>query len=142
MFFAPALGVGRRLTLEAWRHCAHKCQIRTPPRKGLTTEAGFCARYATRRKLPRRADRQLDEQACNRDHDSSDPCGQTKNSRRSPRSIGISRLPYTSLVLGYLDPPSFSLRSIPDSGAITNYFMPASRTRLPGHILCGDHWSP
>jgi hypothetical protein len=65
-----------------------------------------------------------------------------KNSRRSPRSIGISRLPYTSPVLGYLDPPSFSLRSIPDSGTITNYFMPASRTRLPGHILCGDHWSP
>src|SRR5262249_31547400 len=39
-----------------------------------------------------------------------------------PRSIGMSRLPYTSPVLGYLDPPSFSLRSIPDSGAITNYF--------------------
>ena len=82
MFFAPALGVGRRLTLEAWRHCAHKCQIRTPLRKGLTTEAGFCARYATRRKLPRRADRQLDEQACNRDHDSSDPCGQTKKQQK------------------------------------------------------------
>ena len=63
-----------------------------------------------------------------------------KNSRRSPRSIGISRLPYTSPVLGYLDTPRFGLRSIPDSGTITNYFMPASRTRLPGHILCGDHW--
>src|SRR5262249_748431 len=57
-----------------------------------------------------------------------------KNSRRSPRSIGISRLPYTSPVLRYLDAPSFGLRSIPDSRAITNYFMPASRTRLPGHI--------
>jgi len=78
MFFAPALGVGRRLTLEAWRHCARKCQIRTPPRKGLTTEAGFCARYATRRTLTPRADNQLAEQARNRDHDSSDPCGQTK----------------------------------------------------------------
>src|SRR5262245_63313744 len=105
MFFAPVLGVGRRLTLEAWRHCARECQITTPLRKGLTTEAGFCARYATRRKLTPRADNQLAEQARNPDHDSSDPCGQTKNSRRSPRSIGISCLHYTSPALAYLDTP-------------------------------------
>src|SRR5262245_35251913 len=124
MFFAPALGVGRRLTLEAWRHCAHKCQIRTPPRKGLTTEAGFCARSATRRKLPRRADRQLDEQACNRDHDSSDPCGQTKKQQKITQEHRHIAPPLYPPVPGYLDPPSFSLRSIPDSGTITNYFMP------------------
>src|SRR5262249_17305262 len=97
--------------------------------KGLTTEAGFCARYATRRKLTPRADSQLAEQARNPDHDSSDPCGQNKKQRRSPRSIGMSCLPYTSPVLGYLDTPRFGLRSIPDSGAITNYFMPVPRTR-------------
>ena len=82
MFFAPVLGVGRRLTLEAWRHCARECQITTPLRKGLTTEAGFCARYATRRKLTPRADNQLAEQARNPDHDSSDPCGQTKKQQK------------------------------------------------------------
>jgi hypothetical protein len=43
-----------------------ECQIKTPHRKGLTTEAGFCARYSARKKLAPRADTRLAEQARNR----------------------------------------------------------------------------
>jgi len=39
------------------------------------------------------------------------------------------RLPFTSPVQGYLDKPGCGLRSIADSGTITNYFARASRTR-------------
>src|SRR5262249_62254198 len=39
------------------------------------------------------------------------------------------RLPFTSPVQGYLDNPGCGLRSIADSGIITNYFARASRTR-------------
>src|SRR5262245_34226632 len=102
MFFAPVLGVGRRLTLEAWRQRARECQITTPLRKGLTTEAGFYARYAARRKLTPRADSQLAEQARNPDHDSSDPCGQNKKQQKIAQEHRHMCLPYTSPVLGYL----------------------------------------
>src|SRR5262245_9895956 len=50
------------------------------------------------------------------------------------------RLPFTSPVQGYLDNPGCGLRSIADSGPITNYFARASAT--PGkkaHFCDGHH---
>jgi hypothetical protein len=67
-----------RQTKSGSRSTLPRCQIKTPPRKGLTTEAGFCARYAAAGRFSPRADKQLVKQARNRDHHFSDPCGQTK----------------------------------------------------------------
>src|SRR5262249_24707362 len=105
MFFAPAWSRRRKAAhARSLGDPVHtQCQIKTPPRKGFTTEAGFCARYAASskqeaasskqeagsrkqeagsRKLPPRADSPLAEQARNRDHDSSDPSSQAKKQQK------------------------------------------------------------
>src|SRR5262249_17327961 len=60
-----------------------------------------------------------------------------ENSRRSPRSVGISRLPFDlpPLYRAILTFQGFGLRSMPDSRNITNCITPASRTRSrPGTL--------
>src|SRR5262249_53033315 len=52
-----------------------------PASEGLTTEAGFRARYSARRKLAPRADTRLAEQGRNRDHHPSDPSSQAKKQK-------------------------------------------------------------
>src|SRR5262249_60755319 len=57
-------------------------RVKSNPRLGLTTEAGFRARYSARRKLAPRADTQLAEQCRDRDHHSSDPCSQARKQKK------------------------------------------------------------
>src|SRR5215831_8531101 len=123
MFFAPAWSRRRKAAhARSLGDPAHtQCQIKTPPRKGFTTEAGFCARYAASgkrqaasRKLPPRADSPLAEQARNRDHDSSDPSSQAKKQQKiAQKHRHIA--PPLCLRWAILTLQGFGLRSIPDS---------------------------
>src|SRR5262249_53961816 len=86
MFFAPAWSRRRKAAhARSLGDPVHtQCQIKTPPRKGFTTEAGSVlgTRQAASSKLPPRADSPLAEQARNRDHDSSDPSSQAKKQQK------------------------------------------------------------
>src|SRR5262245_55906853 len=63
--------------VSAWRWSASP--IRPPIKTPLgRVEAGFCARYAARRKFSTRANTRLAEQSRNRNHHSSNPSGQAK----------------------------------------------------------------
>jgi hypothetical protein len=106
---------------------------------------GFCARYAEQ-SLPISsiraltvADAQLAEQARNRDHDSSDKCGQAKKQQKVPQEHRHNA-PLTSLVQGHLDTPSIALSPIPDTGAITKYFALALVAARPEpRVTCASY---
>src|SRR5262249_1441580 len=123
-----------------------------PPRRGVApherpiakprlggAEAGFCARYSARRKLAPRAGTQLAEQTRNRDHDSSDPCGQTRKQQdiaQERRHIAPPLCP--PLCMAILPFQRFGLRPMPDSRIVTNCITHAFRTRPgPAERLAG-----